>query len=117
MDWRFWSLFAGYLRRHLRRLEKFDTIEDVRDGGRFLNLFLLIVNGNLNQEIQSKIDRLFLSIDEELTSRKPMSARDRRLLALTRKTAILFEIFQAEIRGDTLDVARLRKIYSDELKT
>ena len=36
---------------------------------------------------------------------------------MTRKTAILWEIFKAEQRNDSLDVERLRKIYSDELRT
>jgi len=68
-------------------------------------------------ETGKQLDQTFLAIDDELTSRKPLSPRDRRLLAMTRKTAILWEIFKAEQRNDSLDVERLRKIYSDELRT
>jgi uncharacterized protein Yka (UPF0111/DUF47 family) len=76
---------------------------------------LLVVDGNLNQKTLSEIDRLFLEVDEDLSSRKPLSARDRRLLKKTRKAAILFEIFRAEQRNDALDAQRLRKIYREEL--
>ena len=66
-------------------------------------------------ETAKQLDQAFLRIDQELTSRKPLAARDKRLLALTRKAATLWEMYQAQQRNDVHDVELLRRIYREEL--
>ena len=62
-----------------------------------------------------QIDQALMELDDFLFAWKTSSRVKKRLLAMSRKIAVLWEIHRAELRNDAEDVKRLRKLYASEL--